>query len=343
MDDGTLQPGTVVSGYRIERWIARGGMGEVYEATQLSLDRRVAFKLISRALGADQGFRDRFRREAVTAASLDHSSILPVHEAGEIEDGRLFLAMRFVEGQDLESYLETNGPMDPRSLIAVLGQIGEALDVAHESGLIHRDVKPANVMLENRRDGVRAYLTDFGLAKQTDVSRGLTETGAVLGTVDYMAPEQVNGLPADGRADVYAFGCMVYRCITGEVPYPRPSVPAVMYAHAHEPVPVPSQRDPRVPKALDMVVMWAMEKDRDRRAQSAGALMQWAAPQLGGRAPGETAHAGSLIAAPESAPAVPPTVAARPSHRFRLRTRVGVHLVLYAPLWAGAYLLGRSL
>jgi serine/threonine protein kinase len=336
MNDGTLQPGTVVVGYRIERWLARGGMGEVYEATQLSLERRVAFKLISRALGSDEGFRDRFRREARTAAALDHSNVLPVYETGETDDGRLFIAMRFVEGEDLESYLRASGPLDAQAAVALLGQVAEALDAAHEAGLIHRDVKPANVMLENRREGLRAYLTDFGLAKKTDVSAGLTETGAVLGTVDYMAPEQVNGLPIDGRADVYAFGCMAYRCLTGEVPYRRDGVPAVMYAHAHDPVPLPSKRNPHVPKALDTVVQRAMEKDRDRRAPSAGALMRWAAQQVGSRQPDHPTDAVTLAAPPD-------TVVAPKQPRLGLRWRIALHFVLYAPLWAGAYLLGRSL
>jgi len=215
MSDGTLAAGQVVRGYRVERWLARGAMGEVYEATQIALDRRIALKVIAREYGTDPSFQERFRREAKTAASIEHANILPVYESGELEDGRLFLAMRFVEGQDLESYLQAHGPMEPGAAIALLSQIAAAIDVAHAKGLVHRDIKPANVMLENRDRRLHSFLTDFGLAK-AQMNTGLTAAGAILGTPNYMAPEQFESPNVDGRADVYSFGCLVYRCLTGE-------------------------------------------------------------------------------------------------------------------------------
>ena len=280
MSEDLLQPGTELAGYRIERFVARGGMGAVYEATQLSLDRRVALKFISGGLGADERFRERFRREARSAAAIDHPHILPVYEAGELDDGRLFLAMRFVDGPDLSSMLKEQGPLDAEQTIAVLTQIGEALDAAHQRGLVHRDVKPANVMLEAREPGWHAYLTDFGLAKPDEQTGEHTAPGELLGTIDYMAPEQINGEPLDGRADVYSFGCMVYRCLTGELPYRRDTHTATLMAHANAPIPLPSGAVAGLPAPLDVVVQRAMEKDPNRRARSAGALMRWASTQL---------------------------------------------------------------
>jgi serine/threonine protein kinase len=336
------EPGTELAGYRIERLVARGGMGEVYEATQRSLERRVALKLISEQLGLDESFRARFRREARLAASIDHPNILPVYEAGELPDGRLFLAMRFVQGLDLSDLLKERGVLDSHEAVAILSQIGLALDAAHDRGLIHRDVKPANVMLEQVHTDWRAYLTDFGLAKphREDVSEH-TAAGVVLGTIDYMAPEQITGQAMDGRADVYSFGCMLYQCLTGEVPYRRDTPTATLIAHTNAPVPVPSAANPAVPRVLDLVVRRAMEKDPEKRVHSAGALMGWAIEQLQDEAttkPAVTAEsptAGTLVT-PAPKPAMPPD---RPRWRPSLATTL--HIVIYALLWTGAYLVGR--
>ncbi len=278
--DDPLAPGTELAGYRIERFVARGGMGDVYEATQLSLDRRVALKFISGALGAGERFRERFRLEARSAAAIDDPHILPVYEAGELPDGRLFLALRFIDGPDLSSLLREHGPLDAAETVAVLTQIGEALDAAHARGLVHRDVKPANVMLEARERGWHAYLTDFGLAKPGEPTDERTAPGELLGTIDYMAPEQAAGQPVDGRADVYAFGCLVYRCLTGEPPYRRDTRTAVLMAHASAPIPLPSALVAGLPAPLDIVVQRALAKDPGQRAHSAGALMRWAGVQL---------------------------------------------------------------
>ena len=346
MNPETLQPGTELAGYRIERHVAHGGMGEVYEATQLSLDRRVALKLIARRLGTDERFRERFRREARSAAAIDHTNILPVYETGETADGRLFLAMRFVEGPDLSSLLREQGPLDPAQTVAILRQIGDALDAAHQRGLIHRDVKPANVMLEASDEGWHAYLTDFGLAKPNDDQSENTASGEILGTVDYMAPEQINGSPLDGRADVYSFGCMVYRCLTGDVPFRRETKTATLIAHANAPVPLPSAAIVGLPAPLDLVVLRAMEKDPAKRARSAGALMRWAQTQLEAEAaarPRVTDESPTEETKPM--PPRPPMAAAETDSRTRLSlaTRVLYHVAAYIPIWAGAYLVGRSL
>lgn len=342
-----LPAGSELAGYRIERHVARGGMGEVYEATQLSLDRRVALKLIAERLGSDERFRERFRREARSAAAIDHANLLPVYETGETPDGHLFLAMRFVEGPDLSSMLRERGPLDPPSTVAILRQIGDALDAAHQRGLVHRDVKPANVMLEATEDGWHAFLTDFGLAKPNDDTSENTVSGEVLGTIDYMAPEQINGAPLDGRADVYSFGCMVYRCLTGELPYKRDSRTATLIAHANAPIPLPSDMIAGLPAPLDVVVQRAMEKDPEKRARSAGALMRWAQgqieneaaarPQVTDETPTEDTARTRVMPAPD-----PP--AGEPERRqMSFLASALLHIVCYCPMWAAAYLLGRGL
>jgi serine/threonine protein kinase len=339
-----LQPGTVVAGYRVERHVAGGGMGEVYEATQLSLERRVALKLITERLGTDERFRERFRREARSAAAIDHPNILPVYEAGELSGGRLFLAMRFIEGPDLSSLLRERGPLDASETVAVLAQIGDALDAAHARGLIHRDVKPANVMLEATGRGWHAYLTDFGLAKPNDEASEQTASGEILGTVDYMAPEQINGAPLDARADVYSFGCMVYRCLTGQLPFKRETQTATLMAHANAPIPLPSQVVSSVPRALDLVVQRALEKDPDQRARSAGALMRWASDQLGAPttdAPTVTEHMPTV--ATLATPATSEHDPGAPASRGSWLTALLLHAVTYIPIWIATYIVGRTL
>jgi serine/threonine protein kinase len=350
-----LEPGAEILGYRIERHVAHGGMGEVYEATQLSLERRVALKVIGERLGTDERFRDRFRREARLAASINHPNLLPVYEAGELPDGRLYLAMRFIDGPDLSSLLAERGPLAPRETVAILGQVGNALDEAHRRGLIHRDVKPANVMLEPAAEhGWHAYLTDFGLAKPTDASNEHTASGEILGTIDYMAPEQINGASVDERVDVYAFGCTVYRCLTGTVPYKRDTRTGTMLAHANAPVPLPSEAIVGLPAPLDVVVQRAMEKDPERRARSAGALMRWAEGQLAAEVESrqpvtdETpTEDGTSTDVPS--PSMPTAAGQAPvevsNRRRRLSWRAAslLHIAIYAPVWVGAYLIGRSL
>ena len=325
-----LPTGAEISGYRIERLVGRGGMGELYEARQLSLDRRVALKLIAPQLASDDAFRARFRREAKAAAAIDHPNVLPVYESGETADGRLFLASRFVEGGDLGAHLERSGPLDPHEAIAILTQVAAALDAAHEAQLVHRDVKPANVLLERVGEDTRAYLGDFGLAKWTEASHAYTESGALLGTVDYMAPEQIEGGVVDGRSDVYAFGCLLYRCLTGSVPFPREAPSATLMAHMNAPVPRPSALVPALPEAFDTVVLRAMEKDPGHRAKSAGALMRWLAAQV------------ETVSGAEPAVELPwaSDRLARPRLTWR---RVAAHTTVYAIVWTVAFLVGRTI
>jgi YVTN family beta-propeller protein len=263
-------PGDLFAGYRVESPVGRGGMGVVYRATDLSLERPVALKLIAPELAEDERFRARFLREPRLAAALDHPNVIPIYEAGE-HDGQLYLAMRFVEGSDLKSVLERGGKLGPERAIAVLAQVAGALDAAHRRALVHRDVKPANVLIDE--DG-HAYLTDFGITKR--LGGEVTDTGRVVGTLDYLAPEQIRGDPVDGRADVYALGCVLYECLAGAPPFRRDSEAETLWAHMQEQPPV-LRRYPQ----LDPVLRKALAKDREDRYASCAELIEAAAPALG--------------------------------------------------------------
>jgi serine/threonine protein kinase len=335
-DDILLNTGDEVAGYRITRFINRGGMGAVYEAKQLSLDRRVALKVIARELSADERFRDRFRREARAGAAIDHPNILPVYEAGALPDGLLYLALRFVDGPDLRTLLHDQGPLSVQETVAILIQVGNALDAAHDHGLVHRDVKPANVLLARHGQAWHAFLADFGLAKPNAETSEHTLPGEMLGTVDYMAPEQVNGVAIDRRTDVYSFGCMAYCCLTGQPPYKRETRDATLLAHVNAPIPIPSHVIADLPQSLDVVVARALDKDPAKRAVSAGALMRWAAQQLGFVATAYVATGDSLDGDPAEADT--------PTPRWRRELRMSLLAAMaYAPIWAGGFLLGRSL
>jgi ABC-type branched-subunit amino acid transport system substrate-binding protein len=267
-------PGTTFGGYRVDSLVGRGGMGVVYRATDLSLERPVALKLIAPELAEDERFRDRFLREPRLAASLDHPNVIPIYEAGE-HDGKLYLAMRFVEGSDLKSVLERDGELAPERAMDLLAQVAGALDAAHRRALVHRDVKPANILLD--RDG-HVYLTDFGITKQ--LGGASTDTGRVVGTLDYLAPEQIRGDPVDGRTDVYALGCVLYECLAGAPPFRRATEAETLWAHMQE-EPEPLRRRP----ALDSVLRKALAKDRDDRYRTGAELVQAAAAALGIDAP----------------------------------------------------------
>ncbi len=254
--------GAHIAGCRIETVAGRGGMGIVYRATQLSLGRPVALKLIAPEHAADAGFRERFQRESRMAAAIDHPNVIPVYEAGE-EDGRLFLVMRWVAGTDLHRLLRDEGRLDPLRATAIVNQVAGALDAAHAAGLVHRDVKPANVLLS----GEHAYLADFGLTRFAGADT-LTTAGHFLGTVDYMAPEQFHPGPNDARADVYALGCVLFAALTGAPPFLRETVPATMLAHLHDAPPRPSTRG--VPPEFDRVLARALAKAPEARYPSAG-------------------------------------------------------------------------
>jgi DNA-binding beta-propeller fold protein YncE/predicted Ser/Thr protein kinase len=251
--------GSTVAGYRIDALIARGGMGVVYRATHLALQRPVALKVIARHLAEQEDFRERFLRESRLAARLDHPNVVPVYDARD-EDGELIVAMRFVEGGDLKQLIAARGPLAPRQAIDLLGQVAAALDAAHAQGIVHRDVKPHNVLLE----GDRAYLTDFGLAKALGDSGVLSET-SVVGTAEYMSPEQWRGSEVGPAADVYSLGCVLYEAVTGIAPFARRA----------------GDVEPQMPRGLDAVIERAVAKAPAERYASAGALIEAARERQG--------------------------------------------------------------
>ena len=272
-------PGMTFAGYRIESLVGRGGMGVVYRATDLSLERPVALKLIAPELAEDERFRARFLREPRLAASLDHPNVIPIHEAGE-HDGQLYLVMRFVDGSDLKTILAREGRLPPEQALTMLTPIADALDAADRRGLVHRDVKPANVLLDE--DG-HAYLTDFGITKQAGADS--TETGRVVGTLDYLAPEQIRGEKVDGRTDCYALACVLYECLAGSSPFRRETEAETLWAHMQEPPP----RLPGEP-ALDTVLRRALAKAKAERYGSCGELLAAASSALGFEPPARRAR-----------------------------------------------------
>lgn len=265
-----LRPGTEFAGCRIEAEVGRGGMGVIYRGTELQLGRPVALKLIAGDRAADPDFRARFEREARLTASIDHPNVIPVYGAGE-EEGTLYLVMRFVDGTDLRHLLREQGPLPPRRADALIAQVAAALDAAHAAGLVHRDVKPANVLLTAGARGEHAYLTDFGVVRLADAETRVTDSGEFVGTVDFMAPEHLRGERTDARSDVYALGCVLHTALTGTPPFRRDTVPATISAHLHEAPPRPSSTE-GVPEAMDAVVARAMAKDPAERYASAGDL-----------------------------------------------------------------------
>ena len=276
-----LEPGSTFAGYQIGRRLGRGGMGIVYEATEAGLERRVALKLIAPEVAADEVFRRRFADESRIAASVEHPNVVPIYAAGE-EGGVPWIAMRYVSGSDLGRRIAKGGRLSPEDAVRIIAQVAGGLDALHAVGLIHRDVKPANVLLSGAEGAEHAYLTDFGVARNVATTSGLTKTGRFVGTVDYVAPEQIRGGEIDARADVYALGCMLYKALTGEPPFRRDDDVAMLFAHLNEEPPAPSRTLPLVPPALDGVVARAMAKDPGQRFPSAGDLGRGAQGALRG-------------------------------------------------------------
>jgi serine/threonine protein kinase len=267
LDPNTGRP-LQIAGYRIEEVAGRGGMGVVYRAQHMHLGRTVALKLLNPELAASEEFRERFIREARAAAELEHPNIVPVYDAGEVE-GRLYLAMKFIEGSDLAQLLEQERRLSTERAMPLLEQLANALDAAHKNGLIHRDVKPANALL----DGDRLYLTDFGLTRRVDSTRPLTATGRAVGTAAYLAPEQIRGEPLDRRVDVYALGCVMYQCLAGEPPYLRDTDMLIMWAHVGAEPPSLSAECPDLPSTVDRVLQKALAKSREDRYDTCGQLV----------------------------------------------------------------------
>ena len=272
-----LPEGTLVAGYEIDGVLGEGGMGVVYRATQVSLKRTVALRVLVPGLAEDPSFVERFRRECLIQAGLDHPHIVTVYEAGESEEG-LFLAMRFVKGSTLKDLI-VERTLDPRRLVRMLTPVADALDAAHEAGLIHRDVKPQNILVDKRD---HAYLADFGLTKAQQ-DPGLTQQGQFVGTLDYMSPEQIEAKPPVPQTDVYAFAAVLYEGITGSVPYPKASDVAVMFAHMIDPPPSVTDRRPDLPAALDDAIAKGMAKDPDDRHSTVVELVEDVARALAER------------------------------------------------------------
>ncbi|MGW5717340.1 serine/threonine-protein kinase [Amycolatopsis sp. NPDC003865] len=283
--------------YRIERPIARGGMGEVLRARDTRLDRVVALKVLPPHLAADEEFRERFRREAHAVARLREPHIVPIHAFGEI-DGRLYLDMQLVDGVDLATRLSTRGPMDAAEAVDVVGQIAQALTAAHAEGLVHRDVKPSNILLTG--SGF-AYLVDFGIARSQESATGLTGAGAAIGTLDYMAPERFTGARPDQRVDVYALACVLHQCLTATKPFAATTAASILHAHLNQAPPRASLLHPGLPAALDGVVARGMAKSPDDRYPTAAALAAGAKAALGSAAPPAATQAFTRVG-PEAPP-----------------------------------------
>ncbi len=267
MGDTDSREGTDFGHYRLRRLLGRGGMGEVYEAEDTKKDRVVALKLLPPAMSNDPVFRKRLQREARSAGRLQEPHVVPIHDYGEI-DGVLFVDMRMIDGTDLRAMLTRYGPLTPAKAVAIIQQIASALDAAHESGIMHRDVKPENILIT--RDDF-AYLVDFGIANAT-TDESLTELGTAVGTYAYMAPERFSNAEVTYRADIYALACVLYECLTGGQPYPADSVSVVITAHLMQPIPQPSVVRPGIPKAFDAVISRGMAKDPSDRYATAGDL-----------------------------------------------------------------------
>ena len=263
-----FRPGTLLAGYRLEAQVGAGGMALVFRARDQRLGRLVALKILAPALTADPGFRRRFIAESRAAAVVDDPCIIPVYEAGEAS-GVLFIAMRFVQGGDLRGVLVREGLLPPGRAAEFISPVASALDAAHRAGLVHRDVKPGNILVDARPDRPdHVYLSDFGVSKGAVSSASLTGTGKFLGTPDYAAPEQIRGLAVDGRTDQYALGCVAYQLLTGTVPFKRDQGMAVLFAHLSEPALSLSARRPGLPGAADQVLARAMAKVPEHRYRS---------------------------------------------------------------------------
>ncbi len=297
-----LRVGEEFAGHRIEGMLGRGGMGVVYQATDLRLNRAAALKVITPALSADDDFRRRFQRESQLAASVKQPNVVTIFQAGEA-DGLLFVTMELVHGVDLRGLIAQRGRVDLPTASAVVSQTAAALDAAHASGLVHRDVKPANVLISAAAP-LHVYLTDFGLTKRTSSQSGITKTGLFVGTIDYAAPEQIKGWPVDARADVYALGCVLFEMIAGRPPFRRENEYATMYAHTSEPPPAMSTMAPGVPPALETVVARALAKEPDERYPSAGDMARAVNAAVSGQAPTQPERTVAIgRAAPGAAPA----------------------------------------
>jgi serine/threonine protein kinase len=272
-----------LAGYRIEGLVGRGGMAYVYRAVDQRLGRTVALKVLAPELATDDAFRKRFLRESRLAASIDHPNVIPIYDAGEA-DGMLYIAMRYVDGRDLKALLSREPQLDVDRVIEIFSQVAHALDAAHAHGLVHRDVKPANILMSSGTSSQgreHIYLSDFGITKRASSMSGVTAPGVIIGTMDYLAPEQIGGKAVSARTDVYALGCVIYQALTGVLPYVRDDDAALLWAHLMEPLPPVSHHRPDVPASADGVLLSATAKDPEDRYASCGEFLAELATVLG--------------------------------------------------------------
>jgi hypothetical protein len=334
--------GSEFGGYRIEGFVGRGGMSVVYLARHARLGRTVALKILSPELAGDEGFRRRFLRESRLAATIQHPNVIPVYEADEA-DGELFITMPFVEGSDLARLLKDRGRLEPALALSILGQVAGALDAAHAVGLVHRDVKPGNILLTASAEPDRpyhAYLADFGLTKQTLSQSHLTRTGEFVGTIAYIAPEQVRGEEVDGRTDQYSLGCVLYECLAGRLPFDRETEAAVLFGHMLEAPPEITQVRPDLSPALGDALATAMAKVKEERFPSCAEFVAAARAPLaatpspasqptvvpGGAAPTRKAGAPAAETRRRPGDAMPPPL--RPSRRRPWKVLAGIGVVV---------------
>ena len=299
-----FRAGSLLAGYRLEAPVGKGGMAVVFRARDERLARPVALKILSPELASDSEFRRRFIGESRAAAAVDDPHIIPVYEAGEA-DGVLFIAMRFVQGGDLRMVLDREGALSPDRAAGFISPVASALDAAHAAGLVHRDVKPGNILVDRRRGRPdHVYLSDFGVSKSAVPTGTLTGTGIFIGTPDYGAPEQIQGLPVDGRADQYSLACVTYNLLTGTMPFERTNAMAVMLAHVSSPPPSLSSRRPDLPEAADQVVAKGMAKLPEERYETCGDFADALREALG-LSPYDAQRAAAALAHPP-APSEPP-------------------------------------
>jgi Protein kinase domain len=324
--------GTAFAGYRIEGLLGRGGMGVVYRAEHPRLGATIALKVMEPELAMDEAFRERFVREARAAARIKHPNIIPIYDAGEWH-GDLYIAMRYIEGDDLRSVLRRDGVLPTEQTYVIALQIASALDAAHRIGLIHRDVKPGNILVEPGPDpdsAPIAYLADLGLTKNVDSHSGATASGELLGTIDYIAPEQISGSRVDGRADVYSLACVLFECLTGTVPFVRENQAAVLWAHLHDDVPRATTVNTSLGKTVDSALARGMAKSPEDRFSTGRELV--AALQMPLEAATATGRNGAetrpVRRSPPAAPAQGPPAATRSGSRHALALGAALGIVL---------------
>jgi serine/threonine-protein kinase len=300
--------GAQIAGYRVEGEIGRGGMAVVYRARDLRLDRTVALKLLIPQMVRNDTFRRRFVHESRVAAAIDHPHIVPIFEAGEA-DGVLYIAMRYVPGLDLRALLDRDGPLPVQRVLRIAAQVASALDAAHEHDLVHRDVKPGNVLVARGTDSdhpEHVYLTDFGLTKKSLSLTGFTTVGEFVGTLDYVAPEQIAGRPVDGRCDLYSFACVVYEALAGGPPFQRDDTMELLWAHQYDQPPALSERRPGLAPAMDDVLARALAKVPEDRYDSCREFVAALRATAKGAEPGAYPRTQVDHPAVEQAPHPPP-------------------------------------